>query len=59
VNVKELELFLESCRSESTKEQYAYLIKRRFDFAGIPAPTDPQDIQNEDNRLYPRNEKTG
>lgn len=44
--MKKLELFLESCRSESTKEQYTYLIKRWFDFAGFPAPTDPQDIQN-------------
>ena len=39
-----LSLFLESCRSESTKEQYAYLIRKWFDFAGYP--TDSKDIQD-------------
>ncbi|CAN5548404.1 hypothetical protein BH18THE1_BH18THE1_02830 [soil metagenome] len=39
-----LDLFLESCRSESTKEQYAYLIQKWFNYAGNPS--DPKDIQD-------------
>ena len=39
-----LEVFLESCRSESTKEQYAYLIQKWFDYAGHP--TDPKEIHD-------------
>ena len=32
--MKKLELFLQSCRSEHTKEQYAFLIQKWFEFAG-------------------------
>lgn len=38
-----LELFLESCRSQSTKEQYSYFIKKWFDFAGNPQGKEIQD----------------
>ena len=32
--MKKLELFLQSCRSEQTKDQYAFLIQKWFKFAG-------------------------
>lgn len=51
--MEELELLLESCRSDFTKQQYAYRMQKYFDFVGkLPKTKDPSYIYlDEDNQI--------
>ncbi|MGC1263871.1 MAG: hypothetical protein WA932_07895, partial [Nitrososphaeraceae archaeon] len=44
--MKELELLLESCRSDFTKQQYAYRMQKYFDFARGKLPKGKSQVEN-------------
>ena len=44
--MKELELLLDSCRSDFTKQQYAYRMQKYFDFARGKLPKGKSQVEN-------------